>query len=106
MSNFSCDFIAEFIRNIFDVPKYYVFKSNSDYYDVDNLYSVVNDINIFIIGNSEFKPNCKINDIVRVCDGTIYYDILIPLDDYNILILNDTIKTLGGVIYEKTTLQY
>ena len=104
--NNSCYDIAEFIRNIFDVPKYYVFKSNSDYYDVDNLYSIVNDINIFIIGNSEFNPKCKINDIVRICDGTIYYDILIPLDDYNILILNDTIKTLGGVIYEKTTLQH
>ena len=104
MNNFSCDFIAEFIRNIFDIPKYYVFKSNSDYYNVDDLYSIVNDINIFIIGNSEFNPNCKINDIVRICDGSIYYDILIPLDDYNILILNDVIKTLGGVIYEKTTL--
>lgn len=104
--NNSCYDIAEFFRNIFDVPKYYVFEGNSGYYDVDNLYSIINDINIFIIGNSEFKPNCKINDIVRICDGSIYYDILIPLDDYNILILNDVIKTLGGVIYEKTTLQY
>lgn len=104
MSNNSCYDIAEFIRNIFDVPKYYIFKGNSDYYDVDNLYSIVNNVNIFIIGNSEFKPNCKINDIVRVCDGITYYDILIPLDDYNMLILNDTIKTLGGVLYEKTTL--
>ncbi len=104
MNNTSCYFIAEFIRNIFDIPKYYVFESNSDYYDVDNLYSIVNDINIFIIGNSEFNPNYKINDIVRVCDGNTYYDILIPLDNYNMLILNDVIKTLGGVIYEKTTL--
>ena len=104
--NNSCYDIAEFIRNIFDIPKYYVFESNSSYYDVDNLYSIVNDINIFIIGNSEFNPKFKINDIVRICDGSIYYDILIPLDDYNMLILNDTIKTLGGVIYEKTTLQY
>ena len=30
MNNFSCDFIAEFIRNIFDIPKYYVFEGNSD----------------------------------------------------------------------------
>lgn len=104
MNNSSCYSIAEFIRNIFDIPKYYVFEGNSNYYDVDNLYSIVNDINIFIIGNSEFNPNCKINDIVRICDGSIYYDILIPLDDYNMLILNDIIKTLGGVIYEKTTL--
>lgn len=104
MSNSSCYSIAEFIRNIFDVPKYYFFEGNSGYYDVDNLYSIVNDINIFIIGNSEFKPDCKINDIVRVSDGSIYYDIFIPLDDYNILILNDIIKTLGGVLYEKTTL--
>lgn len=102
--NNSCYDVAEFIRNIFDIPKYYVFESNSDYYDVDNLYSIVNDINIFIIGNSEFNPECKINDIVRISDGNIYYDILIPLDDYNMLILNDIIKTLGGVIYEKTTL--
>lgn len=100
----SCYFIAEFIRNIFDVPKYYVFEGNSDYYNVDNLYAIVNDINIFIIGNSEFNPNLKINDIIRICDGIIYYDILLPLDDYNMLILNDIIKTLGGVIYEKTTL--
>lgn len=100
----SCYSIAEFIRNIFDIPKYYVFEGNSDYYDVDNLYSIVNDINIFIIGNSEFKPNYKINDIIRISDGIIYYDILIPLDNYNMLILNDIIKTLGGVIYEKTTL--
>ena len=72
MSNSSsCYSIAEFIRNIFDVPKYYVFEGNSDYYDVDNLYSIVNDINIFIIGNSEFNPNCKINDIVRICEETI-----------------------------------
>ena len=106
MNNTSCYFIAEFIRNIFDIPKYYVFESNSDYYDVDNLQSIVNDINIFIIGNYEFNPNYKINDIVRVCDGNTYYDILIPLDNYNMLILNDVIKTLGGVIYEKTTLQY
>ncbi len=104
MSSFSCYFIAEFIRNIFDIPKYYVFEGNSDYYDVDNLYSIVNNINIFIIGNSEFNPNHKINDIVRVCDGNTYYDILIPLDNYNMLILNDIIKALGGVIYEKTTL--
>lgn len=105
MSNSSsCYFIAEFIRNIFDVPKYYVFEGNSDYYNVDNLYAIVNDINIFIIGNSEFNPNLKINDIVRICDGIIYYDILVPLDNYNMLILNDIIKTLGGVIYEKTTL--
>ena len=104
--NNSCYDIAEFIRNIFDIPKYYFFESNSNYYDVDNLYSTVNDINIFIIGNSEFNPKCKINDIVRVSDGSIYYDILIPLDDYNILILNDVIKTLGGVLYEKTTLQH
>ena len=104
MSNSSCYSIAEFIRNVFDIPKYYIFKGNSGYYDVDNLYSIVNDINIFIIGNSEFNPNCKINDIIRVSDGTTYYDILIPLDDYNMLILNDVVKTLGGVIYEKTTL--
>ena len=105
MSNtYSCYFIAEFIRNIFDIPKYYVFESNSNYYNIDNLYAIVNDINIFIIGNSEFNPNHKINDIIRVSDGNIYYDILLPLDDYNMLILNDTIKTLGGVIYEKTTL--
>lgn len=104
MSNTSCYDIAEFIRNIFDIPKYYVFESNSDYYDVDNLYSIVNDINIFIIGNSEFKPNHRINDIIRISDGSICYDILIPLDNYNMLILNDIIKTLGGVIYEKTTL--
>ena len=104
MNNSSCYSIAEFIRNIFDIPKYYVFEGNSDYYDVDNLYSIVDDINIFIIGNYEFKPNCKINDIIRISDGTTYYDILIPLDNYNMLILNDIIKTLGGVLYEKTTL--
>ncbi len=102
--NNSCYDVAEFIRNIFDVPKYYIFESNSNYYDVDNLYSTINDINIFIIGNSEFNPKCKINDIVRVSDGITYFDILIPLDDYNILILNDIVKTLGGVTYEKTTL--
>lgn len=102
----NCYDITEFIRNIFDIPKYYIFKGNSDYYDVDNLYSIINDINIFIIGNSEFNPKFKVNDIVRICDRTTYYDILIPLDDYNILILNDIIKTLGGVIYEKTALQY
>ena len=77
MNNLSCYSIAEFIRNIFDVLKYYVFEGNSNYYDVDNLYSIVNDINIFIIGNSEFNPNCNINDIVRICDGNIYYDIII-----------------------------
>lgn len=104
MNNYSCYDIAEFIRNVFDVPKYYIFEGTSDYYDVDNLYSIINDINIFIIGNSEFNPNLEINDIVRICDGNIYYDILIPLDSYNILILNDIIKTLGGVFYEKATL--
>lgn len=100
----NCYDVAEFIRNVFDVPRYYIFEGNSNYYDIDNLHSTVNDINIFIIGNSEFSPKFKVNDIVRICDGITYYDILIPLDDYNMLILNDTIKTLGGVLYEKTTL--
>ena len=104
MNNYSCYFIAEFIGNIFDITNYFVFVGYSGFFGVNDLFWEVADINIFIIGNSEFNPNCKINDIIRVCDGSIYYDILLPLDNYNMLILNDIIKTLGGVIYEKATL--
>ena len=48
MNNSSCYSIAEFIRNIFDIPKYYVFEGNSNYYDVDNLYSTVPRLNELI----------------------------------------------------------
>ena len=55
MNNSSCYSIAEFIRNIFDIPKYYVFEGNSNYYDVDNLNSELPIIKILISLTIEYK---------------------------------------------------
>lgn len=91
-------------KEILDIPSYYVFcqKNNDCYNDDNDLYARINNVNIYILGNTFFCPNDKINDIVRVCDNSYIYDLFIPITDYDLLIINDIIKTLGGVIYEKT----
>lgn len=98
--------VVDYLRYVLDIPDFYSFLSHSSSFDGFFLYAVIDDCKIYLRGSDEFKPKMRINDIIRVTDGNLIYDLLISLDDYSILILNDIIKTLGGVIYEKATLQY
>lgn len=99
--------VRDTFKETLDIPSYYIFCQKNDCLFTNNpKYAIIDNIDIYILGNTLFSPNDKINDIIRLCDDNFIYDLLIPITDYDILIINDIIKTLGGVIYEKTTLQY
>lgn len=91
-------YVAEFIRNIFDVPKYYVFYGTCDNYEADMLLGTIGDVKILLIDTVEFKPNKIVNSIIRIADCNEYYDLFFSITDFAFLILNDIIITLGGVI--------
>lgn len=105
MNNYNIDIIFDYFKNILDVPNYYCFKFKySDVISYDK-YASINCTDIYIISSLSFHPSLKVNDILRLSNSDICYDMLLFFDDYNMLLINDIIKTLGGVIYEKITLQ-
>ncbi len=97
-------YVSEFFRNIFDVPDYYIFHGTCSINDADATLGSIGVVNILLNDSLEFKSNEMINSIIRITDFNEYYDLLFSIDDFVMLIINDTIKTLGGVIYEKDAL--
>lgn len=94
--------IANYFKHTLDIPDYYFSQRNFDKNNYDyELYAHINSIDIYI-RTPEFKLfNSKakiINSMLCITNGIIEYDLLLPIDDYTILIINDVIKYFKGVI--------
>lgn len=44
------------------------------------------------------KSDHLINSSILITDGDISYKLLLPIDDFTLLVINDIIKSFGGVI--------
>lgn len=90
--------IVSYFKNILDVPSYYIIESNYRPSDVFSLYGHIGNIDIYIY-NLEV-PNCFVNDIINsrllFTNGIISYELLLPIDNYTLLVINDIIKYFKG----------
>lgn len=97
-------FISDFIINILDIPPYYVFKGefNNDILSKYDLYATIGNISIYFytpfVSYQLLKNDIIINNHILITDEKNYYELLTPVDDYNLLIIDDVIKTFEGVI--------
>lgn len=98
------DTIVDTFKNILDIPAYYIFQSNynSDTVGIFDFYGHINNIKIYIItcnvSVNFMKSDHLINSSILITDGDISYKLLLPIDDFTLLVINDIIKSFGGVI--------
>ncbi len=104
MNNIDIELVFDYFKNVLDVPDYYCFHFRADDFLSYDKYASINNIDITLISNLNFNPSVKVNDVVRISDGKVIYDLLIVFDDYVMLLINDVIKSLGGELYEKNAL--
>lgn len=103
--------IANYFSEILNIPSYYNFcidlnkdpKGKSGMPDLFSKYAIINDINIYICQKD--VPYCFLKDDKTVINSHIFlnnsdfeYELLTPIDDYILLIINDIIKYFKGVI--------
>lgn len=91
--------IVTYFKEILDIPNYYIFSSDYKSSDFFDLYGHIGDIDIYIY-NVEFPHNfnCTINSRLLLTDNITSYELLLPIDDYTLLVINDIIKYFKGVI--------
>lgn len=91
--------IVDYFKNILNIPDYYVIKHNNCSLDEFCLYAIIGNINIYITTPEFSLYNLKakiINGRVSISNGTICYDLLCPINEFNTLIINDIIKYFKG----------
>lgn len=100
--------IVSYFKNILDVPEYYViqsnFRDNSLY--IFDCYARIGNIDIYIYTYipSFRHNNAIINDRLVITNGIIQYELLLPIDNFVISVINDIIKYFEGEFYEKKPL--
>lgn len=116
MNNVNIFDVVKYFVEIFDIPPYYRYQTNikqlpnlkSRLISVFDLYAYIGDINIYITENippsSLNYKEFTINTRLFICNDEYEFELLFPIDDFQLLIVDDIIKTFQGVIYEKKSL--
>lgn len=91
--------IVMYFKEILDIPNYYIISSNYKPSDFFDLYGHIGNIDIYIY-NVEFPHNfeCVINSRLLLTNNVTSYELLLPIDDYTLLVIDDIIKHFKGVI--------
>lgn len=100
--------VVEYFTEILEIPNYYTFKTHYSDTSMYDLVGSIDNINVYVLVSTEFCPemNFNVNDRIMITDNIDYITFFLKLDTFIGLIIEDIIKTLGGVLNEKTTLLY
>lgn len=101
-NNITINKVFSYFKNLLDIPDYYCFYNNPtdvSIYDYE-LYAHINNIHIYIISPKFhlFNLSSTVNSRIIFKDDNDIYELLVNIDDYIILIINDIIKYFGGKI--------
>lgn len=101
--------VFQYFYEILDIPPYYRFVQSIQpgfvYYFFDyEIYAHIDNICICLLSpefNLFYKKNSVVNDRIVLYDNLnrdMCYELLYAIDTYSLLIIDDIIKTLGGVL--------
>lgn len=101
--------VFQFFYEILDIPPYYRFvqaiQPGFSYYFFDyEIYAHIDNICICLLApefNLFYNKNTVVNDRIILYDNLnrdMCYELLYAIDTYSLLIIDDIIKTLGGVL--------
>uniref|UniRef100_A0AAU8B0Z0 Uncharacterized protein n=1 Tax=Dulem virus 204 TaxID=3145681 RepID=A0AAU8B0Z0_9VIRU len=109
-NNITIDEVFNYFKEVLGIPSYYIFSYPKTDYCPDisaekthpeldfELYAHINDISIYIIYHDIrlFKHNKIINSRLILINDDIKYELLTPIDDFTILVIDDIIKFFKG----------
>lgn len=101
--------VFQYFYEVLDIPHYYRYSKTlqpgTSYYLFDyEIYAHIDNICICLISpefNLFYHKNTVVNDRIVLYDNLnrdMCYELLYPIDTYSLLIIDDIIKTLGGVL--------
>ncbi len=96
--------IVDYFKNILDVPNYYFYQSDPTFsiLGIFDLYAHIGNVKIYLtetnLGYHILKSDVVINNSIVITDDVIQFRLLLPIDDYCLLVINDIIKSFGGII--------
>lgn len=106
------DEVFNYFKEILDIPSYYTYSyPKTDFRQNISIekthpcldfefYATIDNIKVYLVNPDFklFKHNTLINSRLVLIDDNIKYELLTPVDDFTILVINDIIKHFGGIL--------